>query len=111
MTTRTYRVQVAGQFAGLSPELAAQLRREQADHDVLVSAFTSEGSFTYTSSLTRFTLRYLLELQEGSAAEADEIAPAEGELRAADFLDSRGITHQPLSVSAVCLQDVKPRRR
>jgi hypothetical protein len=35
----------------------------------------------------------------------------EGELLAADFLESRGLTHKPLTVSAVCLQDVKVKRR
>lgn len=110
-TTRTYRVQVTGQFAGLTPAITAELREDQADHDVLVSAFTPEGTFTYTPSLTRFTLRYLLELTDLSAAEADEAVLVEGEVLAADFLESRSITHKPLTVSAICLQDVKVRRR
>jgi hypothetical protein len=38
VTTRTYRVQVAGQFATLTPTIRAQLRVEQADHDVFASA-------------------------------------------------------------------------
>lgn len=78
---------------------------------MLVSAFTPEGTFTYTPSLTRFTLRYLLELTELPAAEADEAVLVEGEVLAADFLESRSITHKQLTVSAICLQDVKVRRR
>ena len=97
--------------AGLTPAIKAELREDQADHDVLVSAFTPEGTFTYTPSLTRFTLRYLLKLTDLPAAEADEAVLVEGELLAADFLESRGITHKPLTVSAVYLQDVKVRRR
>jgi Family of unknown function (DUF6204) len=110
-TTRAYRVQVTGQFAGLTPAIKAELREDQADHDVLVSAFSPEGTFTYTPSLTRFTLRYLLELTDLPAAEADQAVLVEGELLAADFLESRGITHKPLTVSAACLQDVKVKRR
>ena len=75
------------------------------------SAFTPQGTFTYAPSLTRFTLRYLLEVWEESAAEADEAAAVEGELLASEYLASRGITHKPLTVSAVCLQDVKVKRR
>lgn len=111
MTTRTYRVHVSGQFATLTPTVRAQLRAEQPDHDVFGSAFAPEGMFTYAPSLTRFTLRYLLEVLEESAAEAGEAAADEGELLASDYLDSRGISHRPLTLSAVCMQDVKVKRR
>ena len=68
-------------------------------------------TFTYTPTLTRFTLRYLLEVEDESAAEADQAALVEAELLATDSLESRGITHKPLTVSAACLQDVKIKRR
>jgi hypothetical protein len=110
-TMRTYRVQATGQFTSLLAAVSAQLRAQQADHDVLLSAFTPEGTFTYSPSLTRFTLRYLLEVSEESAAEADEAALIEAELLATQFLESRCITHKPLTMSAVCLDDVKVRRR
>jgi Family of unknown function (DUF6204) len=111
VTTRTYRVHVSSQFAALTPAVRAQLRAEQPDHDVFGSAFTPQGTFTYAASLTRFTLRYLLEVSEDSAAEADEAAAVEGELLASDYLQSRGISHKPLTISAVCMQDVKVKRR
>ncbi len=110
-TMRTYRVQATGQFSGLVPAVAGQLRAQQAEHDLMLSAFTREGTFTYTPSLTRFTLRYLLEVFEESAAEADEAAVIEGELLAAQYLGSRGITHRPLTMAATCLDDVKVKRR
>ena len=109
--TRTYRVQVTGQFADLTPTARAQLRAGQAEHDVFLAAFTPEGTFTYTPTLTRFTLRYLLEVSEVSAAQADESAEVEGELLATQFLESRNITHKPLTATAVCLDDVKVRGR
>ena len=103
-------MQVTGQFAALTSAIRSQLADEQADHDVFASAFTPNGTFTYAPALTRFTLRYLLEVSESSAAEADQAAAVGGELLAADFLESRGITHRPLTVSAVCMQDVKVKR-
>ena len=111
MTTRTYRVLVSGQFAALTPAVREHLRSEQADHDVFASAFTAAGTFTYTPTLTRFTLRYLLDCAENSAAEADGDVVVEAELLAEEFLRARGIGHRPLTVSAVCLQDVKVRAR
>ena len=111
MTTRTYRVQMTGQFAGLTPAVSAQLRDEQGEHDLFLAAFTPEGTFTYTPTLTRFTVRYLLEVSEDSAAEADEAAQVEGELLAGQYLESRGISHRPLTVTVVCMDDVKVKRR
>jgi Family of unknown function (DUF6204) len=111
VTTRTYRVHVSGQFTALTPAVRAQLRAEQPDHDVFGSAFTPQGTFTYAPSLTRFTLRYLLEVSQESAAQADEAAAVEGEPLASDYLTSRGISHKPMTISAVCMQDVKVKRR
>jgi hypothetical protein len=104
-------VQATGRFADLSPEVRTALEAEQAVHDLLLAAFTPEGTFTYAPALTRFTLRYLLEVSEDSAAEADEAAEVEGELLAAQYLEARGITHKPLAMSAVCIDDVKVKRR
>jgi hypothetical protein len=53
VTTRSYRVHVSDQFAGLTPAVSAQLRGEQAEHDLFLSAFTPAGTFTYTPTLTR----------------------------------------------------------
>jgi uncharacterized protein DUF6204 len=111
VTTRTYRVQMTGQFAGLAPAVSAQLRAEQGEHDRSLAAFTPEGTFTYAPTLTRFTVQYLLEVSEDSAAEADEAASVEGELLAAEYLESRGITYRPMTVTAVCMDDVKLKRR
>src|SRR4051794_32268087 len=94
-----YRVQMTGQFAGLTPDVSAQLRDVQGEHELFLAAFTPEGTFISTPTLTRFTVRYLLEVSEDSAAEADEAAGVEGELLAAQYLGSRGITHKPMTVT------------
>src|SRR6478609_3988535 len=111
MAVRTYRVQATGRFSGLTPAVRSQLRDEQAEHDLLVSAWIPQGTFTYSPSLTRFTLRYLLVASEDTAAEADEAALIEAELLATQYLESRGITHKPLTLSATCMDDVKVRGR
>jgi hypothetical protein len=109
---RTYRVLVTGQFDQPASTVRAQLLAEQPAHDVVASAFAPEGTFSYTPTLTRFTLRYLLSIDEGSAVEADAMAELEGEIRARDYLVGRGVPFKALTVSATCMQDVKvkPRR-
>jgi hypothetical protein len=56
-------------------------------------------------------LAQLLDRADDSVAETDEGAVIEGEVLAENLLQSRGIGHRPLIVSAVCIQDVKVRRR
>jgi hypothetical protein len=47
MAVRTYRVLVTGQFDKPEPTIRERLLAEQAEHDVLESAFSTEGTFTY----------------------------------------------------------------
>lgn len=108
---RTYRVEVTGQFDRLTSERRERLRAEQPAHDRTTSAFTPEGTFSYTPTLTRFAFRYRLELDEPSAVEADAAAELEGELRATEYLDQHGIGCKQLTVSATCLEDLKVRSR
>lgn len=107
---RTYRVQVTGQFDRPEPALRERLLADQSAHDVFVSAFVPTGTFSYGPTLTRFTLRYLVELDEASAVEADMAAELEGEIRASEYLQARGIPFKSLTVSVTCLQDVKVKR-
>ena len=100
---RTYRVLVTGQFDQPASMVREQLLTEQPAHDVVASAFAPEGTFSYTQTLTRFTLRYLLSIDEGSAVEADAMAELEGEVRAGDHLAARGVPFKALTVSATCL--------
>lgn len=102
-------MQVAGRFAGLDPDTQQRLRAEQPAHDITVSAFCPEGSFSYAAALTRFTVRYLLEVTEPTAVEADEAALVEAELLARELLDARGLGHRGLTTTATCLDDVRRR--
>jgi hypothetical protein len=108
---RTYRVEVSGQFDQLTPHLREQLLAEQPAHDRTTSAFVPEGTFSYTPTLTRFFFRYLLDLEGPSAVEADAAAEFEGEVRATEYLEQRGIGSKQITVTSTCLQDLKSRSR
>ena len=107
---RTYRVQVTGQFDRPGTKVRQRLLTEQSAHDLADSAFTPEGTLSYTRTLTRFSFRYLLDIDEDSSVHADALATLEGEVRAGEYLDARGISFRPLTVTASCLQDVKIKR-
>lgn len=111
MTVRTYRIQVTGYFDRPEEAVRQRLLQQQPEHDVVNSAFCPEGSFSYTPTLTRFTFRYLLNVDEDSREEADSVAAFEGELRATEYLSTRGYPFKPLAVAATCMDDVKVRRR
>ncbi len=110
MAVRTYRVQVAGQFDCPEPATRERLLAEQDQHDFRLSGFVPDGTFTYSTPLTRFTLRFLIDIEATSAVEADADALVEGEIRATEYLESRGIPYKALTPSSTCLQDVKTRR-
>jgi len=111
LVVRTYRVQVTGQFDRPASAVRERLLAEQSAHDVFASAFVAEGTFSYAPTLTRFTLRYLLDIDQGSAADADMAAELEGEILAGSYLEERDIPFKALTVSVTCMQDVKVRRR
>ena len=61
-----------------------------------LAAFTPEGTFTYAPSLTRFTLRYLLEVSEDPPRKP--MRPPQSRVSCWHlFLASRGFTHKPLT--------------
>lgn len=107
--SRTYRVTVAGRFAGLTTEQKDRLRAEAAEHDMFHAAFTPEGTFIYSDALTRFTVRSLVTSQEPSPADADAEATALAEDAARSLLAARGLGHKDLTSTFICLEDVKVR--
>ena len=56
-------------------------------------------------------LRYLIDIDQGSAAAADKAADLEGEILAGSYLEERDIPFKALTVSVTSMQDVKVRRR
>jgi hypothetical protein len=97
---RVYRVTVRGRFADLTDEVRRYLVRAQPEHDIFVSAFTPEGTFTYDQRIMFFNLRYEVKC----ATDADPSAIAMGE--ATQFLRTMGFGHShlkatPFDVTAV----------
>ena len=95
-----YRVTVRGRFADLSDDARGYLVRSVAEHDLFLSAFTPEGTFTYDKRIMFFNLRYEVKC----AADADPSAIAMGE--ATQFLRTMGFGHShlkatPFDVTAV----------
>jgi hypothetical protein len=90
---KIYRVVVRGQFANLDDSTREALLADQEEHDFLVSAFTSDGTFTYDERLVAFNLRY--EVRDGS----DEPMTTIDQLaidRASAWLDQQGYGHKRL---------------
>ena len=107
---RTYRVEVSGQFDRPAGDVRQALTDAQRDHERTAAAFTADGTLTYSASLTRFMFRYLIEVEESSAVEADGMAVLMAELRAQDYLAARDIPSKGTHTTATCLEDLKIRR-
>jgi hypothetical protein len=107
---RVHRVTVRGRFHQLSDEARRRLVAAQPEHDVFVSAFTAEGTFTYDERIAFFNLRY-----EIRAAADDASAAAAGLDEATRFLRTMGFGFQALRADAVdataMWDDVERRRR
>ena len=74
---RTFRVTVRGQFAGLADEARRYLVHAQPEHDISVSAYTPEGTFTYDARIQFFNLRYEVRAADTPAAAALGLREAE----------------------------------
>ena len=99
MTVRTYRIQVTGYFDRPEEAVRQRLLQQQPEHDVVNSAFCPEGSFSYTPTLTRFTFRYLLSVDEDAREEADSVAAFEGETISHTItIDSASMTSSSKSI-------------
>ena len=91
-----YRVTVRGRFNALDEMSLARLAREQAEHDIFKSAYTTEGTFTYDSNILFFNLRYEVRTAEGMS-DAGSRGLKEAEL----FLRTLGYGFKQLKVNVV----------
>lgn len=87
---------VRGRFHQLSDEARRRLVAAQPEHDVFLSAFTAEGSFTYDERIAFFNLRYEI---RGHDDDASAAAAAIDE--ATRFLRTLGYGFQGLRADAV----------
>jgi Family of unknown function (DUF6204) len=103
--TRVFRVTVRGRFSNLTDDRRRALAAAVDDHDITLSSFTEEGTFTYDKRIDFFNLRYevrLLDEGVGLDAIACENALAEAVL----FLRTMQIDHgelraQPMDMTAM----------
>ena len=109
MVQRTYRVVARGRFDGLDEPARARLRAEAAQHDLLTTQFTDEGTLTYDQRIDAFQYRVVVRVDPGPGEE--EVALTAGELSAVEHLEAAGLGYRDLRVSATSLDDVKVRRR
>lgn len=93
---RVFRVTVRGQLDALSDEARRYLTGAQAEHDIFVSAYTPEGTFTYDSRILFFNLRYEL---RSAAADASTQVSASALKEAELFLRTMKFGHKNLRVT------------
>ena len=87
--TRTFRVTVRGQFADLTPDAKAFLERHVDEHDLFLSRFTPEGTFTYDRAMKFFNLRY--EVRESDTGNSSDRAVERALFEAEMFLSTMKI--------------------
>ena len=106
---RVFRVTVRGRFGALEDRERRYLVGARAEHDIFVSAYTAEGTFTYDARIDFFNLRYEVRAEDAAAAGAAGEREAEAFLRTMRFAH-RGLKVDVVDVSAVW-DDVEARRR
>ena len=99
--TSVFRTTVRGRFVDVSPSARATLTRELANHDIFVSAFTAEGTFTYDEKILFFNLRYEIR-DAANEVEAAERARSEAEM----FLGTMGFGHNALKVTVADMSSI-----
>ena len=94
-----YRFTVRGRFVDLDDRQRARLTAALAEHDIFVSAYTPEGTFTYDHKLDFFNLRYEIRIDDGTSTV--DAATERGRSEAEMFLRTLGYGHSALRVNAV----------
>jgi hypothetical protein len=97
-TENVFRVTVRGRFADLTDEARRYLSMAQAEHDIFVSAYTTEGTLTYDARIDFFNLRYEI---RSAATDAGADAAARALDEAARFLTTMKFGHRDLKVDVV----------
>ena len=106
---KVHRVVVRGQFDGVDDQQRDALLAEVDDHDILRSAFTEWGTFTYDRRLVAFNFRY--EVRLADEGRADGPGPADDPLeiglaKARAQLATWGIGHKHLRGTATDMASI-----
>lgn len=108
---RTYRMTVRGRFTALTSQQRTSLLAEQGDHGMFSARFSPEGTFLYGPELVVYQFRYEVVVDEPSPDDAEVLARMQAEDRAATDLEARGFQGRIVDVSAVCVNDMRNRKR
>src|SRR5699024_6227485 len=107
--TWNFRITVRGRFSDLDEDQRRSLRAAQHDLDMPSARFSPEGTVLYTSEHVNYQHRFL---STGDAADRDD-AETLANIRAEELSDadlaSRGLDGRTISVSAVCVEEIKVR--
>jgi Family of unknown function (DUF6204) len=95
---RTFRVTVRGQFSELSDATRSYLMTNVEAHDIFLSNFSEEGTFTYDSRIAFFNLRYEVRVADPHGQNV-AVAHALGE--AERFLNTMRIGWKNLSAKSM----------
>ena len=107
MGVRVYRVVIRGQFEDLTDDQRAALAAEVADHDILRSAFTEWGTFTYDHRLVSFNFRYEVRVDDEADEPIDPVAV--GLAKATEQLTGWGLGSKHLRGTAADMSTMWPR--
>jgi Family of unknown function (DUF6204) len=106
-----FRITVRGQFKDLTDEARAYLLATAEEHDLFLSSFTQEGTFTYDKRLQFFNLRYEVREATDATLETTRANPEVIALREAElFLRTLRITHGPLRAAVMDMTAMLKRR-
>lgn len=94
--SNVHRVTVRGRFHQLSEPARQYLTAAQPEHDIFVSAYTEEGTFTYDERIAFFNLRY-----EVRGAVDEKTAGEQGLVEAELFLRTMGFGYRGMKVDVV----------
>ncbi|MFN8018423.1 MAG: DUF6204 family protein [Acidimicrobiales bacterium] len=107
---KVYRVVVRGQFDGLDDDQRAALLAEADEHDILRSAFTEWGTFTYDERLVAFNFRYEVRIPDDPAGGTGGDPPTDptevGLARTRAQLAEWGLGHKHLRATATDMASV-----
>lgn len=108
MSQHIFRVVVRGMFAELTDDRKSELLDTAPDHDIMVSAYTAAGTFTYDTRLVAFSFRYQIRVPGDDVGrdEAESVVVERGLELATAYLDDHDIGFKRLRANAVNMADM-----
>ena len=107
MSVSIVRVTVRGQFADLTDDQRVALLADAEAHDIMVSAYTAAGTFTYDTRVVVFSDRFEVRINSDPVADdAGSEAARIGEEKAILDLQRRGLGWKRLRTDVANMADI-----